>query len=107
MHLFATASSSIPLDILGCVCLAFLLAIFFLVIRINSKLSSVSNKASNHSRSSSISGDSKESDHNVEVAPGTPFEEFLNEDPSRRLLSKKEQFAAYRDWRSQKGLNWK
>jgi hypothetical protein len=41
------------------------------------------------------------------VAPGTPFEEFLNEDPSRRLLSKKEQFAAYRDWRSQKGLNWK
>lgn len=107
MHLFATASSTFPLDILSYVCLALLLAIFFLVLRINSKLSGVSNKVNNHSRSSSSSGDSEESDHNVEVAPGTPFEEFLNEDPARRSLSKKEQFAAYRDWRSLKGLNWK
>lgn len=107
MHLSATAYSSIPLDILGYVCLALLVAIFFLVLRINSKLSGVSNKASNPSRSSPSSNDSEETEYNVEVAPGTPFEEFLNEDPTRRSLSKKEQFAAYRDWRSQKGLNWK
>jgi hypothetical protein len=31
---------------------------------------------------------------------------FLNEDPSRRELSKGEQFAAYRQWRHDKGMNW-
>ena len=35
------------------------------------------------------------------------FEEFLEEDPSRRDLPKKEQFAAFRQWREEKGLNWK
>ena len=34
------------------------------------------------------------------------FEEFLNEDPSRRDLPKKEQFAGFRKWRDEKGLNW-
>lgn len=34
------------------------------------------------------------------------FGEFLEEDPSRRELSKKEQFAAFRKWRSERGLNW-
>lgn len=34
------------------------------------------------------------------------FECFLNEDPNRRLLPKKEQAAAYRNWRKEKGLNW-
>ncbi|MES2983400.1 MAG: hypothetical protein V4727_13900 [Verrucomicrobiota bacterium] len=107
MHLSATTSYSLPLDIIGYLCLALLFAIFFLVLRINSKLSGVSNKASKPTSSASSSNDSEETEYNVEVAPGTPFEEFLNEDPSRRSLNKKEQFAAYRDWRSQKGLNWK
>jgi Na+-transporting methylmalonyl-CoA/oxaloacetate decarboxylase gamma subunit len=35
------------------------------------------------------------------------FAEFLEEDPSRRDLPKKEQFAAFRQWRENKGLNWK
>lgn len=35
------------------------------------------------------------------------FDEFLAEDPSRRDLPKKEQFAAFRQWRDDKGLNWK
>jgi hypothetical protein len=34
------------------------------------------------------------------------FEKFLNEDPSRRELSKAEQFSAYRIWRQEKGMNW-
>jgi hypothetical protein len=34
------------------------------------------------------------------------FEEFLEEDKSRRKLPKKEQFAAYRAWRKQRGLTW-
>jgi hypothetical protein len=35
------------------------------------------------------------------------FEVFLNEDPARRELPKKEQFAAFRRWREDQGLNWK
>ncbi|WP_193214439.1 hypothetical protein [Luteolibacter marinus] len=35
------------------------------------------------------------------------FEEFLAEDPGRRDLPKKEQFAAFRRWRDERGLNWK
>ncbi|MEP4079132.1 hypothetical protein [Haloferula sp.] len=34
------------------------------------------------------------------------YQEFLAEDPSRKELAKKEQFAAFRKWRSEKGLNW-
>jgi len=34
------------------------------------------------------------------------FQEFLDEDPSRKELPKKEQFAEFRKWRSATGLNW-
>ncbi|MBK1826319.1 hypothetical protein [Haloferula rosea] len=34
------------------------------------------------------------------------FQEFLEEDPSRKELPKKEQFAEFRKWRSATGLNW-
>jgi len=42
----------------------------------------------------------------VETSIGGAFEAFLNEDASRRTLSKAEQFSAYRRWRQEKGLNW-
>jgi hypothetical protein len=41
-----------------------------------------------------------------ESAPGGAFESFLCEAPARRALPKAEQFAAYRRWRQEKGLNW-
>lgn len=47
-----------------------------------------------------------DSESSVETSPGGAFETFLNEDPTRRELPKKEQFAAYREWRHQKGMNW-
>lgn len=42
----------------------------------------------------------------ADAVPGGAFESFLEEDPSRRLLTKKEQSAAYRKWRQQNGMNW-
>lgn len=42
----------------------------------------------------------------AETAIGGAFETFLAEDPARRDLPKSEQFAAYRKWRQEKGLNW-
>lgn len=35
------------------------------------------------------------------------FDLFLAEDPARALLPKKDQFAAFRRWREEKGMNWK
>ncbi len=34
------------------------------------------------------------------------FENWLDEDPSRRELPKKEQFAGFRKWRAEQGMNW-
>jgi len=34
------------------------------------------------------------------------FEQYLDEDPNRRYLPKKEQFSGFRRWRSEQGLNW-
>ncbi len=42
----------------------------------------------------------------AETSSGGAFEMFLGEDPSRRNLPKGEQFAEYRKWRQEKGLNW-
>jgi hypothetical protein len=42
----------------------------------------------------------------VEPNPGGLFESFLAGDPSRLAMSKSEQFAAFRQWRKEKGLNW-
>ena len=42
----------------------------------------------------------------AETSPGGAFEIFLSEDPSRGSLPKGEQFAEYRKWRQEKGLNW-
>jgi hypothetical protein len=41
-----------------------------------------------------------------ETAAGGAFETFLAEDPRRRQLPKAEQFAEYRRWRQEQGLNW-
>ena len=47
-----------------------------------------------------------ESREAVDRRPGGPFDVFISEDPSRKLLSKKEQSAAYRKWRQERGMNW-
>lgn len=42
----------------------------------------------------------------AETSAGGAFETFLREDPARRRLPKSEQFAEYRRWRQENGLNW-
>lgn len=41
-----------------------------------------------------------------EAEAGGAFDEFLREDPARRRMVKSEQFAAYRQWRQDRGMNW-
>lgn len=97
---------------------AILAIILILLFRISGQLSVVSRRLKSSPRSEtrstpvptsvepSYDQETASSSGEVEVGPGTPFEEFLNEDPENRRLSKKEQFKAYRKWRAAKGLNW-
>lgn len=106
-YLSYSFSLSLPLDILTYVSAALLIAIFFLALRINSKLSQLTGKSIRSSHSSeSTTTEPEASEEPIQAPPGTPFEKFLEEDPQRRLLGKKEQFASYRRWRAEKGLNW-
>lgn len=104
-----------PLDILIFICLGLNILIFLLLLKMGAKLKELSAKLNMLGRSTAKSSsptssstivESADPDHDADTAPGTPFEEFLNEDPRRRTLGKKEQFAAYRNWRDEKGLNW-
>ncbi len=105
--------SSFPLSIiiLCYVATGLLVLILLLLFIMNSKLSALYAKLSRPSRytkpeSSEPTPDSVDPPDEVEATAGTHFEEFLNEDPERRKLTKKEKFKAYRAWRSEKGLNW-
>ena len=92
--------------ILAYIATCLLLVITMLLFRMNGRITALSEKL----KQVSSAGRSKDSDTAPDVAepePGTPFDEFLNEDPERRALAKKEQFKEYRKWRAEKGLNWK
>lgn len=101
----AEVTFPVAITVLCYLATAVLVAILVFLYRIHNKLSSVSAKLSKSTRSAKL-----EDEHAppvpVEVPTGTPFETFLNEDPERRKLAKKEQFKAYRAWRDEKGLNW-
>ncbi len=101
----------LSITILCYVAVAVLLIILIMLFRISSQVGEFSNnfkKSTRPSSSPSASSDTPPETEApaIEVGPGTPFEEFLNEDLARRELPKKEQFKAYRKWRADKGLNW-
>lgn len=82
-----------------------MIVITVLLFRINGRLATLSARLSKSSRASKLAEPDAEPQQ-VEVASGTAFEKFLEEDPKRRSLAKKEQFKEYRKWRDEKGLNW-
>jgi len=102
--------STFPLSItvLSYIATGVLVAILCLLIVMNSKLSALSAKLSRstHAEKTEETEEKEGTQPEVEVDPGTHFEEFLNEDPERCKLPKKLQFTAYRAWRTAKGLNW-
>ncbi len=46
------------------------------------------------------------SSENTSAEKSGAFEQFLAEDPTRLVLSKTEQFSAYRKWLKENGMNW-
>ncbi len=84
-------------------CVGLLLILLFVAFRILSRLSRIEGLG-NQRPSRQETADAEPSA--VEASAGGAFEAFLSEDPSRRSLSKAEQFSAYRLWRQEKGMNW-
>ncbi|MES2661534.1 MAG: hypothetical protein V4689_23145 [Verrucomicrobiota bacterium] len=86
--------------ILLAACVAMLVLALLLIFRISSRVHRIESLLNqNISRSD-------ETPSVAETSAGGAFEMFLNEDPSRRSLTKGEQFSAYRQWRQEKGMNW-
>lgn len=92
---------TIALIVLACVAIAILLLILIVLFRINGRIAAISSYLSRQNRSAK-----PEETDPMELGLRSHFAEFLTEDPERRALTKKEQFKAYRAWRSEKGLNW-
>lgn len=94
------------ITVLAYIATAFLLVIMVLLFRVNGRIAALSAFLSRPNNPAKA-GETDAGQAAVEVGSGSVFEEFLNEDPGRRNLAKKEQFKAYREWRVEKGLNWK
>ncbi len=84
-------------------CTGLVITAICLILRLSSKLSRLEKQLS---RGPEHGERAEEAPPAAETSPGGAFEAFLEEDPARRELTKKEQFAAYRQWRHEKGLNW-
>lgn len=92
--------------LLSC-CLGLLVILLFLALRISGKLSHLESLLSqSKNRSAAPTEPAPAAPSAAETSPGGAFEAFLAEDVSRRELTKSEQFAAYRQWRHEKGMNW-
>ena len=85
------------------VMLLLVFCVFLIVIRISSRLR----------RLEQVMRDARGAEEEIAVVKREPiknekseYEEFLNEDPKRRLLTKREQSAAFREWRRQRGKTW-
>lgn len=89
--------------VLLAICLVLGLLTVALIVRISSRLSALERRLGGQSITPEATG---ETPSIAETSAGGAFELFLSEDPSRRELSKGEQFAAYRKWRQDKGMNW-
>ena len=87
------------------ICLGLLAVVILFLLSIRASLARVESRLNHHIKASEAAGKASSPATDAE-ANSSAFEQFLAEDPERIGLSKTEQFAAYREWRKDKGLNW-
>jgi len=103
MQELASPSYVLPLTVLLVACLALLVFLLFMSFRISWRLGWIERRLDQQQAEAQVADNGPTV---AETSPGGAFEAFLNEDPSRRELTKSEQFAAFRQWRHAKGMNW-
>jgi hypothetical protein len=92
--------------ILIAACAAILFLIYIGVLMLGSRLARIERLLAEKKEKSRGQSPQERTGEVIESRSGTAFDKFLDEEPSRRLLSKKEQSAAYRKWRQDQGMNW-
>ncbi len=96
-------SESSTIVILLAACAGLMVLVLLLVFKILARLTAIEQRIAAHENSRD--GD-EHAPSPAEISQGGAFETFLKEEPGRRGLAKSEQFAAYRRWRQENGLNW-
>jgi len=91
---------------LVCTCAGLLVILIFMLIKISSRLSRIESRLASRKTPETPEAAPSFAPSFAETSPGGAFESFLEEYPARREIPKKEQFAAYRQWRQERGLNW-
>jgi len=88
-------------------CTGLVLVTFLLIFRVSMRLGRIERLLTGNNKAQADRTEGEEAPPaTAETSPGGAFEAFLGEDPSRRELTKNEQFAAYRQWRHENGMNW-
>ncbi|MFD0892425.1 hypothetical protein KBB96_13430 [Luteolibacter ambystomatis] len=83
-----------------------LLFCLFVLLRISWRLARIEKGLGGQPEASRRSEKSEKSDSGETPDMSGPFGKFLSERPELIQASKSEQFAAYRKWRKDQGLNW-
>ena len=83
--------------------LLLLFVVFLVVLRISSRLRSIE-RFMQESRAAKEEEVAEKRE--IQQRKQTQFDEFLNEDGKRRMLSKREQAEAFRQWRRDHGKTW-
>ncbi|WAC19249.1 hypothetical protein OVA24_18650 [Luteolibacter sp. SL250] len=99
-----TEISTVVILIAACAGILFLILIGVMVM--GSRLARIERLLAVQSENSREQATQRRTGEVIETRSGTAFDKFLDEEPSRKLLSKKEQSAAYRKWRQEQGMNW-
>lgn len=81
-----------------------LFAVLLVILRINSRVKWIEAKIRGSQRpvDHMVAAPKKEKSKNEQ----SEFDEFIREDGSRVTLTKREQSAAFREWRRQRGVTW-
>src|SRR6478735_1642976 len=101
-----SSTIALQLVILVSICLVLLVLLLIMGIQISGRLKRLEQRLGQSPQNHGNSEVSSHAPSAAETSAGGAFETFLKEDPARRRLSKGEQFAAYRQWRQENGMNW-
>ena len=101
-----TPAFAFQLLILASACLVLLIFLLIMTFRISGRLARIERQRIQTTHNKGNPESAERGPSLAETSPGGAFEAFLKEDPARREMSKAEQFAAYREWRDEKGMNW-
>jgi len=99
-----TDLSTVVILIGACAGLLFLILVG--VIMAGARLGRIERLLAHQKGSGRVENPSTESRQVIDSRSSGAFERFLEQDPAIKLLSKKEQSAAYRKWRQEQGMNW-